>query len=132
MSDATFVECDLEGGLPTLLIRRRALRESALAVLIHSERPMAVGDILAAIEANGCVVDAAQPHKALADALGHQVTRGRVRRRGWGVYQVGTIPRTTSWRIRRRWAERRWPGRDNGGARLAASPTGDGADRGRR
>ena len=123
------MEWDLEPGRPTLLIRRRALRESALAVLIHSGRPMAVGDILAAIEANGCFVDAAQPHKAVADALGHQWMHGRVVRRGWGVYQVGTIPRTTAWRIRRRWAARAWPGREGGGARLAGVAGAAGARR---
>ena len=38
-----------------------------------------------------------------ADRLRYEARRGRVRRTGWGRYGIGTVARTTAWRMRQRW-----------------------------
>lgn len=79
----------------------RSLRRAALATLLRAGRPLAIGEVLAAIEARGRCVDAAYPRKAVADALAYEHDRGwavRVRR---GTYAVGSISKTSRWRVLR-------------------------------
>lgn len=84
-----------------MLLRGRPLRRAALAVLLQSGRPLAVGEVLAVLEARGRQVDAPYPRKALADALAYEHDRGWARRVRRGVYAPGTISRTSRWRILR-------------------------------
>lgn len=82
-------------------LRGRPLRRAALATLLRAGRPLAVGEVLAAIEARGLRVGSTYPRKAVADALAYEHDRGwavRVRR---GTYAVGTISRTSQWRVLR-------------------------------
>ncbi len=83
----------------------RVLRHAILALLLSTRRPMSIESILRALESGGDYVGGAYPRKVLADALGHEVTRGRVLRvrRGW--YRSGRVPKTTTWRAGR-WRER--------------------------
>lgn len=82
-------------------LRGRPLRRAALAILIRAGCPLEVGDVLAAIEARGRRVASSYPRKAVADALAYEHDRGwavRVRR---GTYAVGSISKTSRWRILR-------------------------------
>jgi hypothetical protein len=40
-----------------------------------------------------------RPSKVVSDALRWEIAHGRVRRRGWGRYGPGVIPRSTEYRI---------------------------------
>jgi hypothetical protein len=92
-------------------LRGRDLREAALAVLMaHRGSAISVAEILMAFDDRGCEVIGPTPPKTLADALGHEVKKGRAVRTGRGVYALGVVPRTTGWRIRRRWGLRSWSG----------------------
>lgn len=96
---------------PTGLVRLRGrdLREAALAVLIHRHPwPVSIADILIAFDDRGCEVIGHAPRKILADALAYEVAKGRASRARRGVYELGTVSRTTSWRLRRRWSLRCW------------------------
>ena len=96
---------------PTGLVRLRgrALRDAALAVLM-ARHPyvVSVAELLIALDDRGCEVIGHAPPKILADALRHEVKRGRAERVGRGLYVLGTVSRTTGWRIRRRWGLRSW------------------------
>jgi hypothetical protein len=83
-------------------LRGRDLRHAALAIVSRSGQA-SVKDVLAAIRARGFTVWGRQANKVLADALGHEVKRGRLRRIGWGRYAVARLAKTTRWRVRRRW-----------------------------
>lgn len=83
------------------LLRGRSLRRAALAVLLRAGRPLQVGEVLTAIEAWGRRVDAEYPRKALADALAYEHDRGWARRVRRGTYAVGTISKTSRWRVLR-------------------------------
>lgn len=92
-------------------LRGRDLREAALAVLMaHRHCALSVAEILMALDDRGCEVMGPSPPKTLADALRLEVKKGRAVRTGRGVYALGTVSRTTSWRIRRRWGLRSWAG----------------------
>ena len=80
-------------------LRGHDLRHAALAVLVRAGQPVAVEEILAAIEALGCRVLGSEPRKVLADALGHEVQRGRAVRVRRGTYQANRLAKTTRWRI---------------------------------
>lgn len=80
-------------------LRGRPLRRAALAALLRAGRPLSVGEVLAAIEAGGDTVAGADPRKALADALAHEHDRGWAHRVARGTYRVGTITRSTRWRL---------------------------------
>ena len=88
-----------------------SLRQAALAVLDDRRKVMSIGQILDALEDRGVVVGslADLPHKALADALGQEVRRGRAKRVGHGRYAIGRLAPTTRWRVERRWGLRSWP-----------------------
>jgi hypothetical protein len=80
-------------------LRGRPLRRAALAVLLRAGRPLAVGDVLAAIEGGGRRVGSSYPRKAVADALAYEHDRGWAVRVGRGTYGVGRISATSRWRI---------------------------------
>jgi methylmalonyl-CoA mutase N-terminal domain/subunit len=50
----------------------------------------------------GLIVVASRPSKVIADALGHEVSRGRLRRVDRGLYGLGQVPGRTMTRIRAR------------------------------
>lgn len=92
-------------------LRGRAVREAALAVLSgRVGQDLSLAELLVAFDDRGCEVAGAAPNKVLADALGYEMTKGRVIRVARGRYRVGVISRTTAWRIKRRWALRCWIG----------------------
>lgn len=86
---------------PNELLRGRDLRHAALHLLRRAGRPLTVPELLAALSRRFVVAGAA-PNKTLADALAHEVARGRARRVGRGRYTVGRLPATTAWRIAQR------------------------------
>ena len=79
----------------------RDLRYAIVAMLLGAPGPLDIDEILRRIDAAGDVVAADYPRKVVADALGHEVLRGRLVRVGRGTYGLGKIPRTTAWRIGR-------------------------------
>lgn len=87
---------------PGQLLRGRDLRHAALHILVRAGRPLTVPEILRALGDRGFVVAGRAPNKVLADALGHEVSRGRIRRTGRGRYAVGHLSRTIAWRIAQR------------------------------
>jgi hypothetical protein len=80
-------------------LHSRDLRQAALAVLVRAG-VSSISEILEALSAAGFTVAGASPNKVLADALGHEVRLGRVRR---GHYAIARLPATTAWRVRQRW-----------------------------
>ena len=48
-----------------------------------------------------------RPSKAVSDHLRTEISRGRVRRHGWGAYGPGSMPDSTRRRIRNRARQRR-------------------------
>ncbi|MDQ6613899.1 MAG: methylmalonyl-CoA mutase family protein [Actinomycetota bacterium] len=78
----------------------RDLRYAALAVICLAGGPVSVGGVAAQLRHLGFdPVD----RKALADALGHEVRRGRLRRVGRGRYAEGQMAPRTRQRILARW-----------------------------
>ena len=87
------------------------LRHAALALL--SERHSAsIRELIEEMARRGFTVAGGYAHKVLADALRHELRRGRVRRVGWGRYAMTQLPPTTAWRVRRRWAHATGGGRE--------------------
>jgi len=84
----------------------RDLRYAALAILILYPGPNSVQEILDVLEATGFTILGVRPAKVLADALGHEVRRGRAIRVGRGVYARGHIAGTTRRRILARYRNR--------------------------
>jgi hypothetical protein len=80
-------------------LRGHDLRHAALAMLVRAGRPVAVAEVLGALEASGWRVLGSEPRKVLADALGHEVERGRVMRVRRGTYKALRLAKTTRWRI---------------------------------
>lgn len=72
--------------------RRRAL----LGALLRAGRPLTVDEVLASLAADGFE---ATPH-TVADLLGHQTRRGRVKRTGRGSYAIvaEALHPSTIWR----------------------------------
>jgi methylmalonyl-CoA mutase N-terminal domain/subunit len=87
----------------TPLLWGRHLRYAALAVLCQARRPLGVSDLLARLEGHGFTVVGRRPAKTLADALGHEVALGRLRRTARGEYGIGKIAPRTRYRILARW-----------------------------
>ncbi len=81
----------------------RALRHAALVVLLRSAGSLSPSDVLTRLGQAGYTVHGANPAKVIADALGHEVSLGRVRRPRWGHYAIGYLPKVTASRVRRRW-----------------------------
>lgn len=78
----------------------RRLRRVLVVWLMDARRPMSVGELAALLARAGLSVRG-RPGKVISDALRWEVRRGRVLRLGRGRYQVGAVPRTTGWRIRK-------------------------------
>ena len=85
---------------PLLVLRGTELRY-ALVRLVELIGPATVPELIAGLERWGFGVDG-RPSKAVSDALRWERRRGRVVRRGWGVYSAGGMPRSTEHRIIRR------------------------------
>jgi hypothetical protein len=96
---------------PTGIVRiyGRAVRQAALAILLDNRSPTSISSILWRLSTRGVEVVGPQPHKQLADALRREVAKGRVVRVRRGVYLALPVPKTTAWRLWRRWTLRCWP-----------------------
>jgi len=76
-----------------------ALRYLACLTLRQYRRPLTVGGLVSAIEADGWPI-AGQPNKTLADALRWELKKKRIIRVGRGRYAYGKVPRSTEWWMR--------------------------------
>ncbi|MEY2470336.1 MAG: hypothetical protein QOF21_3034 [Actinomycetota bacterium] len=76
-----------------------ALRYLACLTLRQYRRPLTVGGLVSAIEADGWAI-AGQPNKTLADALRWELKKKRIIRVGRGRYAYGRVPRSTEWWMR--------------------------------
>jgi len=89
---------------------RRVLRGTelryALVRLIQLTGPATVPELIAGLAYWGFAVDG-RPSKTVSDALRWERRRGRVMRRGRGLYSAGEMPRSTEHRIIRRIVELR-------------------------
>lgn len=93
----------------TVRLYGKAVRQAALAILLDNRTPTSVSSILWRLSTRGVEVLGPQPHKQVADALRWEVAKGRVVRVRRGVYLARAVPRTTEWRLWRRWTLRCWP-----------------------
>jgi hypothetical protein len=73
----------------------------ALTLYIAQHGRQTVSDLAGALAHQGFSV-AGRPSKAISDALRWEVARGRVIRRGRGLYGSGAMPRSTEYRIHQR------------------------------
>ena len=96
---------------PTGIVRiyGRAVRQAALAILLDNRSPTSISAILWRLSTRGVEVMGPLPHKQVADALRREVAKGRVVRVRRGVYRARPVPKTTEWRLWRRWTLRCWP-----------------------
>ena len=94
-------------GVGVVRLYGRSVGQAALAVLLRARRPMPIGEIVWTFAVSGVEVQG-QPNKMVADALRREVARGRAVRVERGVYRVRRLPKTTEWRIIRRWTLRCW------------------------
>ena len=85
---------------PLLVLRGSELRY-ALVRLVELIGPATVPELIAGLEHWGFAVDG-RPSKTVSDALRWERRRGRVSRRGRGLYNAGEMPRGTEHRIIRR------------------------------
>jgi hypothetical protein len=68
----------------------------------HGQTDHRVADLITAVGNAGFTIRG-RASKTISDALHTDTDRGRIQRTGWGRYQIaGSLPTTTSWRIRRR------------------------------
>ena len=77
-----------------------------LTQLVSDRGPMFVADLVEAIDELGFDVGG-RPSKVISDALRWEIARGRLVRVGRGAYRLGTIPRSTAYRIAARTRMRR-------------------------
>lgn len=85
-------------------------REAVLGALLESGHPMSAGEILDVMYRRRIRVgQVADPRKAVSDVLRYQLGKNRVRRVGFGRYVAARIPRSTDYRMRRRFVDRSWP-----------------------
>jgi hypothetical protein len=73
----------------------------ALTLQLFIHGPATIAELLEALRYHGFDV-ADPPPKSVSDALRWERRRGRVRRRGWGQYGPGWMPRGTEHRIHSR------------------------------
>jgi hypothetical protein len=73
----------------------------ALTMYLTQHGPQTVAQLIEALTDQGFQF-VGRPSKAISDALRWEVARDRVRRRGWGKYGPGPIPRSTEYRIHQR------------------------------
>lgn len=80
----------------------RELRYLAVAELVQSGRSMTAKELAAVIQGRGLTIGAAQPNKAVSDALRWEVAKGRVDKPARGVFRAGRMPKSTkSWIVGR-------------------------------
>lgn len=72
----------------------RLLRYRITLMLHDVRRPMTIRDIVAALEETFVEVPG-RPSKIVSDALRAEVSKGRVKRSGRGLYVAGAMPRST-------------------------------------
>lgn len=82
------------------LLRGTDLRYT-LTRLLRLLGPCSVTELVAALD-NWNFVVTGRASKTVSDALRWEVRRDRVRRRGWGRYSAGGMPRSTEQRIVKR------------------------------
>jgi hypothetical protein len=82
------------------------LRYVIMFLLMQRGAPMSVAELVVGIDTMGFQMEG-RPSKRVSDSLRSEVSRGRIRRIGRNLYTVGTIPRETRSRIRRRVAAMR-------------------------
>ena len=95
---------DSDNDLP--VIRGLQLRSVLVLALLGRDRPMAVADLVRAVEEAG-FSPPGRPGKSVADALRWEVRRGRVRRMGRDKYAGGYVANVTRHRMRARVARMR-------------------------
>ncbi len=84
------------------------MRYLVLAELIRSGDAMAVRDLVDRLGRQGILLPP-KPSKVVSDAIRWEVRKGRVVKRGRGVYQLGHIPRSTRyWVLSKADACREW------------------------
>lgn len=94
-------------GTDTRPLRTIELRYVLTDLIDRPPRPVwKVRDLVDELAAAGFELGE-RPSKSVSDALRTEVSRGRVRRVGWGSYQAGFVPDSTRRRIRKR-ARARW------------------------
>lgn len=93
--------CDFAG--MALILRGTELRY-ALTRLLQLIGPCSIPQLCAGLEDWGFAVEG-RPSKTVSDALRWERRRGRVYRRGRGLYSVGWAPRSTEYRIMSRVSE---------------------------
>jgi hypothetical protein len=77
------------------------LRYVLVVRLVDAGRTLTVRDLVNGVLADGFDIDG-RPSKTISDALRWEVRRGRVVRRGRGIYAAGRVSRGTVWRMRER------------------------------
>lgn len=96
--------------LPTTLWGRD-LRHAILGLAAWDDRRVwSVPEMNVALERRGLTIAGAHPAKTLADALGHEVYRGRMVRTARGRYRFGRMATRTRQRVVRRLRLRPQPG----------------------
>ncbi len=98
--DDAWYQCE---GIDQRVLAGRDLRYWLLQFLAnHDNTHHSVADLITAVTDAGFTIQG-RSSKTISDALHTETDRGRIRRTGWGRYQLtGPLPATTSWRIRRR------------------------------
>jgi len=74
-----------------LALRGKHLRSAALAVLARNARAMTLVEIHRELHLYGYAIDSREPVKRLANSLGYEVAKGRVRRVDRGVYVLDRL-----------------------------------------
>jgi hypothetical protein len=77
------------------------LRYALTVRLLEVGRVLSTRELVASIQSDGFVI-VGRPSKTVSDALRWEVRRGRVVRRGRGIYAAGVVPRETKSRMIRR------------------------------
>jgi hypothetical protein len=74
--------------------------------------PMTIKEMIAMMTEQGFTT-AGRPSKCISDALRTERARGRVWRRGRGRYGPGSMPRSTEYRVHKRWIDLRERSREH-------------------
>lgn len=76
------------------------LRHAICVCLLRAQTPLTVPEVVAGVEALGWSVPG-RPSKTISDALRWEVAKGRVVRLDRSLYEIGIMPRSTEWWMRR-------------------------------
>ena len=77
------------------------LRYALIVCLVEAGRVLTTRELVASLHAAGFAIDG-RASKTVSDALRWEVRRGRVVRRGRGLYARGVVSRQTVWRMTQR------------------------------